>query len=66
LAGASAVPAREIFGLRLAKEGTKDVFNWQHCWAEFFLPGYSRVPVDPADVDKAMLTEKLELKDHRK
>jgi transglutaminase-like putative cysteine protease len=65
LARASGVPAREVFGLRLAKKGSEDISTWQHCWAEFFLPGYGWVPVDPADVRKAMLTEKLELKDAR-
>lgn len=65
LARAAGVPAREVFGLRLAKKGSEDVSTWQHCWAEFFLPGYGWVPVDPADVRKAMLTEKLELKDPR-
>ena len=63
LARASGVPAREVFGLRLAKKGSEDVSTWQHCWAEFFLPGYGWVPVDPADVRKAMLTDKLDLKD---
>jgi transglutaminase-like putative cysteine protease len=65
LARASGIPAYEVFGLRLAKKGSEDVSTWQHCWAEFFLPGYGWVPVDPADVRKAMLTEKLELKDAR-
>lgn len=63
LARASGVPAREVFGLRLGKKGSEDVSTWQHCWAEFFVPGYGWVPVDSADVRKAMLTEKLELKD---
>ena len=63
LARASGVPAREVFGLRLAKVGSEDVSTWQHCWAEFFLPGYGWVPVDPADVRKAMLEKKLDLTD---
>jgi len=71
LCRAAGVPAREIFGIRLGKKETEDITTWQHCWAEFFLPGYGWVPVDPADVRKAMLAEKLELNDpktieHRK
>jgi len=63
LARAAGVPARELFGLRLGKKAEEEITTWQHCWAEFFLPGYGWVPVDPADVRKAMLVEKLELKD---
>jgi transglutaminase-like putative cysteine protease len=59
LARASGVPSREIFGLRLSKKPAEEITTWQHCWAEFFLPGYGWVPVDPADVRKAMLTENL-------
>ena len=63
LARAAGVPAREIFGIRMGKKGKEDVTGSQHCWAEFYLPGYGWVPVDPADVRKAMLTENLKLKD---
>jgi transglutaminase-like putative cysteine protease len=63
LARASGIPAREIFGLRLGKKAEEDITGWQHCWAEFFVPGYGWVPADPADVRKAMLVEKLELDD---
>jgi len=63
LARAAGVPAREVFGLRLGKKAEEDVTTWQHCWVEFFLPGKGWIPVDPADVRKAMLVEKLELKD---
>jgi transglutaminase-like putative cysteine protease len=63
LARAAGVPAREVFGLRLGKKPKQDVTTWQHCWAEFFLPGYGWVSVDPADVRKKMLVEKLDLKD---
>jgi transglutaminase-like putative cysteine protease len=59
LTRAAGVPAREVFGLRLGKKPTEDITQYQHCWAEFFLPGYGWVPVDPADVRKAMLVEKL-------
>ena len=63
LARAAGVPAREVFSVRLGKKPQQDVTTWQHCWAEFFLPGYGWVPVDPADVRKKMLVEKLDLKD---
>lgn len=65
LCRASGVPAREIFGIRLGKKPQEDITTWQHCWAEFYLPGYGWVPADPADVRKAMLVEKLKLDDAR-
>lgn len=61
LCRAAGVPAREVFGLRLGKKSEQDITTWQHCWSEFFLPGYGWVPADPADVLKAMLVEKLKL-----
>jgi len=63
LCRAAGVPAREIFGLRLGKQAAEDVTAWQHCWAEFFLPGTGWVPVDPADVRKAILVEQLVMSD---
>lgn len=65
LARAAGVPAREAFGIRMGKKTTQDISTWQHCWAEFYLPGYGWVPVDPADVRKMMLVNKLELKDKK-
>ncbi len=65
LARASNVPAREIFGIRLGKKNLEDITQWQHCWAEFYLPGYGWVPVDPADVLKMMLTYDLTLSDQK-
>lgn len=65
LARAAGVPAREVFGLRLGKKPQEDITQYQHCWAEFHLPGYGWVPVDPADVRKAMLVEKLTPEDPR-
>ena len=63
LARAAGVPAREVFGIRMGKKGNEDVTSSQHCWAEFYLPGYGWVTVDSADVRKAMLTENLKLED---
>jgi transglutaminase-like putative cysteine protease len=65
LCRAAGVPAREVFGLRLGKNAEQDITTWQHCWSEFFLPGYGWVPADPADVLKAMLVEKLKLNSPR-
>ncbi len=63
LCRAAGVPAREIFGIRLGKNPVQDISTWQHCWAEFYLPGYGWVPVDPADVRKLMLKRNLQLDD---
>jgi len=63
LARAAGVPAREIFGIRLGKKAEENITTWQHCWVEFFLPGAGWIPVDPADVRKAMLTQNLSLDD---
>ncbi len=63
LARAAGVPAREVFGLRLGKKPEQDITGGYHCWAEFYLPGSGWVPVDPSDVRKIMLVEKLKLSD---
>jgi transglutaminase-like putative cysteine protease len=63
LARAAGVPAKEVFGLRQGKKPVQDISKWQHCWAEFYLPGYGWVSVDPADVRKMMLKQNLKLSD---
>lgn len=70
LARAAGIPARDVYGIRvddstlfksLGKSG--DVSRAQHCRAEFYLAGLGWVPVDPADVRKAVLEENLSLND---
>ncbi len=65
LARSAGVPSREVFGIRQGKKPVQDISKWQHCWAEFYLPGYGWVPVDPADVRKMMLKENLNLSDDK-
>ncbi len=55
LARSAGVPSREMFTIRMPAGETGDMTKNQHCWAEFYEPGYGWVPVDPADVRKAML-----------
>jgi transglutaminase-like putative cysteine protease len=67
LARSVGLPARDIYGIRVAKSdfgyrslgaGTENITRAQHCRAEVFLNGYGWVPVDPADVRKVVLEEK--------
>ena len=65
LARASGVPARDVYGIRVAASprGYKsmgragDITKAQHCRAEFYAQGVGWVPVDPADVRKVILEE---------
>lgn len=66
LARAAGLPARDLYGLRVAPSafgykslGTKNeiVTKAQHCRAEVFLTDFGWVPVDPADVRKVVLEE---------
>src|ERR1700674_337387 len=66
LARAAGLPARDVYGIRIAKSemgykslGTSSeiVTKAQHCRAEVYLSGYGWVPVDPADVRKVVLEE---------
>ena len=65
LARASGVPARELFGIRLPSGKEGDMTKAQHCWAEWYSPGYGWVVVDPADVRKAILEKKISLEQAR-
>ena len=61
LSRSSGVPARELLGTRFSKNG--DITGAYHCRAEFYLPNYGWVPVDPSDVAKLMLNENLNIND---
>jgi transglutaminase-like putative cysteine protease len=70
LARAAGIPAREVYGVRVAASqqfhclgSSGNVAKAQHCRAEYFSPHHGWVPVDPADVRKAVLQEKLPLTD---
>ena len=66
LARASGLPARDLYGLRVAPSSQfpslgragGNVTTAQHCRAEVWADGYGWIPVDPADVRKLMLEEK--------
>jgi len=66
LARAAGLPARDVYGIRVAKSElgykslgapSENVTKAQHCRAEVYLEAYGWVPVDPADVRKVALEE---------
>ncbi len=66
LARAAGLPARDVYGIRVAKSSlgykslgasSEVITKAQHCRAEVHLAGYGWVPVDPADVRKVALEE---------
>lgn len=61
LSRSAGIPAREILGTRIAKDG--DITGAYHCRAELYLSNYGWVPVDPSDVAKLMLNENLKIDD---
>ncbi len=68
LARAAGLPARDVYGVRVAPSrlfpslgASGDISRAQHCRAEAFLDGEGWFPVDPADVRKVVLAEKLAL-----
>lgn len=66
LARAAGVPARDVYGIRVAQSelgykslgvATENITKAQHCRAEAYLNEYGWTPVDPADVRKVVLEE---------
>lgn len=66
LARASGIPARDIYGIRIAPSrfgykslgaNSTTITKAQHCRAEVYLSDYGWVPTDPADVRKVILEE---------
>jgi transglutaminase-like putative cysteine protease len=66
LARAAGLPARDVYGIRVAKSemgykslgaSSEKVTKSQHCRAEVHLEKHGWVPVDPADVRKVVLEE---------
>jgi len=66
LARAAGLPARHVYGIRVAKSelgykslgvATDQISKAQHCRAEVYLDQHGWVPVDPADVRKVVLEE---------
>jgi transglutaminase-like putative cysteine protease len=66
LARAAGLPARDVYGIRVAKSemgykslgtSSENVTRAQHCRAEVYLGAYGWIPVDPADVRKVVLEE---------
>ncbi len=66
LARSVGIPARDLYGVRVAKSrngfvslgaNTEVISKAQHCRAEFYAQGYGWIPVDPADVRKVVLEE---------
>ncbi|MCX8145317.1 MAG: transglutaminase-like domain-containing protein [Azovibrio sp.] len=70
LCRAIGIPARRVFGHRIEQSRIAPSLGIQrgdatlaaHCRAEFYVPGYSWIPVDPSDVRRTIALEAL---DHR-
>jgi hypothetical protein len=69
LCRAIGIPARRVFGQRIAPSriasclgidmDAPDAAQTTHCRAEFYVPGYRWIPVDPSDVLRATTLETL-------
>jgi transglutaminase-like putative cysteine protease len=66
LARAAGLPARDVYGIRIAKSdlgfkslgtSSENITKTQHCRAEVYIGDYGWIPVDPADVRKVVLEE---------
>jgi len=66
LARAAGLPARDVYGIRIAKSdlgykslgtSSENITKAQHCRAEVYIESHGWVPVDPADVRKVVLEE---------
>jgi hypothetical protein len=73
LCRAIGIPARCVYGLRvgpsrlfrsLGRNG-EDATRAQHVRAEFYIPGFGWIPVDPSDVRRAMAMEGLSDRDSK-
>lgn len=67
------IPARCVYGLRVAPSrlfnslglSNNDATRGQHVRAEFYIPGYGWIPVDPSDVRRAIALEALSDRDSK-
>lgn len=67
------IPARCVYGLRVAPSrlfrclglSSDDSTRGQHVRAEFYVPGYGWIPVDPSDVRRAIALEGLSDRDSK-
>jgi transglutaminase-like putative cysteine protease len=67
------IPARCVYGLRVGPSrlfrslglSSDDATMAQHVRAEFYIPGYGWIPVDPSDVRRAIGREGLSEQDSR-
>ena len=67
------IPARLVYGLRIAPSRlfrslgltADDATRAQHVRAEFYIPGYGWIPVDPSDVRRAIALEYLSDRDSK-
>lgn len=67
------IPARCVYGLRVAPSrlfrslglASDDATRHQHVRAEFYVPGYGWIPVDPSDVLRAIAMEGLSGRDSK-